>query len=116
MKDVKTMREILFKNQTSLKNRRRVICVSEKAESKEVTTRVHKVFIYVVGREVEAVEDIPAPVFSIIKHFNTKTKEEKFAFRVKGMFYVVQDSGYLVIHFCHSLRIDVARKSKISAS
>ena len=52
MKDVKTMREILFKNQTSLKNRRRVICVSEKAESKEVTTRVHKVFIYVVGREV----------------------------------------------------------------
>lgn len=110
------MREILFKNLTSLKNKRRVIVVSEKAENKDVHTHVHKVFIYVVGKEVETVEDIPAPVFSIVKHYHTKTKEEKFSFRVKGMFYVIKDQSFLMVHFCHSLRIDISRKAKVSAS
>ena len=109
------MREILYKNEISVKNRRRVIFVSEKSENKNVLTRVHKIFIYVVSKEVEAVEDVPAPVFSIIKHFNTKTKEEKFSFRVKGIFYIVKEKSFLTVHFCHSLRIDVIPKAIISA-
>ena len=109
---VKCMREILFKNLTSLKNRRRVISVWEKSESKQTMTRVHKAFIYRITQEVDTITDLPAPVFFIIKHFNTQTKEEKFSFRVKGVFYVVKNSGFLMVQFCHSLRIDIIPKVK----
>ena len=110
------MREILYKNLTSLKNKRRVIFVSEKTENKDVLTRIHKVFIYVVTKEVNTLEDLPAPVFCITKNYNTKTKEEKFSFRVKGIFYVSKNKRYLMIHFCHSLRVDISRKSKVYSS
>lgn len=108
------MREILYKNETSVKNRRRVIFVSEKSESKKVLTRVHKVFIYVVSKEMEGVGEAPAPVFSIVKHFNSKTKEEKFSFRVKGTFYIIKEESYLPVHFCHSLRIDITPKAVVT--
>ena len=109
------MREILYKNETSLKNRRRVIFVSEKSENKNALTRIHKVFIYVVAKEVEAVDEITAPIFSIIKQYNSKTKEEKFSFRVKGTFYIVKENKFLMVHFCHSLRIDITPKVIVSA-
>ena len=113
---VAPMKEVLYKNQTSTKNKRRVIFVSEKSENKDTITHIHRTFIYVVAKEVDAPGDLPAPVFHIVKHYNTKTKEEKFSFRVKGIFYVIREKSFLLIHFCHSLRVDVARKSKAATA
>ena len=109
------MREVLYRNLTSLKNKRKVISVSDKSENKNISTHIHRTFIYVVSNEVEAVEDLPAPVFCITKNFNTKTKEEKFSFRVKGIFYVTNDESFLRVNFCHSLRIDIIPKPKMTS-
>ena len=82
-KRVKPMREIMYKYLTSAENRRRVISVSDRSENKNAYTHVHRTFVYVVSKELESVEELPAPVFFITKHTNTKTREEKFFFRVK---------------------------------
>lgn len=109
---VAPMREIFYRNTTSLKNKRRIISLCDKSENKSASTRIHRTFIYVVSREVKEVADLPAPVFFITKNFNSKTKEEKFSFRVKGIFCVAGEAGFLTVHFCHSLRIDVTPKPK----
>lgn len=114
--EMSLVREIMYRNLTSAKNKRRVISVSEKSENKDVITRIHRAFIYIVSREVEAVEDLPAPVFFITKNYHTKTREEKFSFRVKGVFYVIKGNSFLMVHFCHSLRVDIIRKSKVYQS
>ena len=108
------MREILYKNLTSQKNGRRVIAVSETNESKDSFTHVHKSFIYLV-RKADKQEDSPiAPVFQIFKSFNTKTRDEKFYFRVKGIFYLAKEEIFYTVHFLHSLRIDITHKAKAS--
>jgi len=107
------MRQIMYKYLTSAENRRRVISVSDRSENKNAFTHVHRTFIYVVSKELESVEELPAPVFFITKHTNTKTRVEKFFFRVKGIFYVLRDNRYLLVHFCHSLRVDVVPKAAV---
>ena len=109
------MREISYKNLTSVKNRRRVISISEKSRNRECITRVQRIFIYIVGKNVDAIEELSQPVFHITKPYNTKTKEENFFFRVKGAFYITKHDKFLLVNFCHSLRIDILRKSKVSA-
>ena len=106
------MREILYKNLTSPKNGRRVISVHETNENKDCFTHVHKAFIYLVRKEEKQEESVPKPIFQIFKSFNTKTKAEKFSFRVKGIFYVVKDVSVYTVYFCHSLRIDITHKFK----
>ena len=110
------MREVLYKKHTSVKNRRRVIAICEKSENKDVITNIHRTFIYMVAGQVNEVEDLPSPVFQIIKNYNTKTKEEKFSFRVKGSFYVIRKEAFLLVHFCHSLKVDLLRKSIVPAT
>ncbi len=106
------MREIQYKNLTSPKNGRRVISVSEINQNKDCCTHVHKAFIYLARKEEKQQESVTQPVFHIFKSFNTKTKVEKFYFRVKGMFYVVKDIAVYTVYFCHSLRIDITHKAK----
>ncbi len=113
-KDVGTMREVLYKNRTSAKNKRRVFFVSEKSENDDTLTHIYRIFIYAAGGKVEKISDVPAPTFFITKHRDTKTKEEKFLFRVKGLFYLAQEGHLTAIHFCHSLRIDIIRKPEIT--
>ena len=111
------MRTILYKHLTSLKDRRRIISVSDRSENKKVSTHIHRTFVYVVSKEeMESVTELPAPVFQITKHYNTHTLEEKFFFRVKGIFYILREDRYLLVHFCHSLRVDVVPKEAASVS
>ena len=108
------MKEIMYKNRTSAKNKRRVLFVSEKSENKSVFTHVYRIFIYAVGEEMESIPDLPAPTFFITKHRDSKAKEEKFLFRVKGLFYLIKGERYVMVNFCHSLRIDIVQKEKVS--
>ncbi len=110
------MREILYKNETSEKNKRRVICVSEISESESYLTRVRRTFIYIIEKAMESQESLSHPVFHITKFFNTKTKTEKFSFRIKGTFYIIKETGSVKINFNHALRIDVVPKSKVHQS
>ncbi len=107
------MRTIEYKKRHSLKHRRKVISMNENIEDKDCKTRVHKSFVYLVAPAAEVREALPAPQIYIRKRFNSKTKEENFAFKVKGAFYMTRDRGVLKVDFCHALRISIVWKNKI---
>ena len=104
------MREILYKNLTSAKKGRRAISVCERSQSKDCSTRVQRTFVYVIRSGVLSRKELSQPVLHIVKTFNTKTRIERFYFRMKGIFYVIQNDRFLEVNFCHSLRIDVVPK------
>ena len=101
------MREILYKNLTSIKKRRRVIFVSERSENKDYKTQTSKTFVYFVKRELQKNIQTTQPIFYITKFFNSYTQEEKFILRVKGTFFVIRPQGFQEITFCHSMRIHI---------
>ncbi|MFA5059004.1 MAG: hypothetical protein WC676_00040 [Candidatus Omnitrophota bacterium] len=110
VKEKADMREILCKSLTSVKNKRRVLYVSERTEDKKSITRVHKVFIYLVKKIATTREELPEPILQIVKTCDTKTKEETICYRVKGGFYVVNNDQFLEVIFCHSLRVEIVPK------
>ncbi len=106
------MREILYRKKQSLKTRRKIISLSERAEDTECRTHVRKSFVYIVTKVTEVKETLAQPEVFVKKAFNTKTKEENFSFRVKGSFYMNRDRVLFKIDFCHSLRIRIVWKTK----
>ena len=104
------MRRILYKKMTSLENRSKAISVSENSEDKECKTRVKKSFLYFVKPDVQIEAHVTPPEIFIKKSYDTKTKEERFSFRVKGYFFINRDQCYYQVNFCHSLNIHITWK------
>ncbi len=107
------MKEVLYRNATSLPKGRKAIFISEKCEDKECRTYVRKSFVYLVSPEMRVCQPANAPDIHIRKAYNSKTKEEKFTFRIKGYFYITKDFSVLKVRFCHSLKIKILWKSKL---
>ena len=99
------MREVLYKKQQSLAKKRKVISICESSEEKDYKTRVRKNFIYVVTKERQVNPNVVEPHIYITKQINSRTKEEKFFFRVKGAFYMAQEDCVFKVDFRHSLNI-----------
>ena len=98
---------------TSLLNRSKAISVSESSEDKECKTYVRKNFVYIVSPDVDAQEEIAQPDIFIKKSYDSKTKEERFSFRVKGSFFITRERAFYKVSFCHSLNINITWKVKI---
>ncbi len=107
------MREILFKNMTSVKNRRKAISVVERAEDKECKTHVRKSFVYVITPELRVEQEASQPEIKIRKCYNSKTREEKFTFRVKGYFFISKELSFVRVNFSHTLKINIHWKTKV---
>ena len=105
------LREILYRSHKSIKNKRRSISVTERCENAQSSTRVRKILVY----KISSMDNVPAleePVVFVTKMCDTKTKRERFIFRVKGMFYVTEHDDSFIINFCHSLLVDIVPKAK----
>ena len=99
---------------TSLLNRSKAISVSETSEDKECKTYVRKNFVYIVSPDVEPQEQtINPPDIYIKKSYDSKTKQERFSFRVKGSFYITRERAFYKVSFCHSLTINITWKLKV---
>lgn len=107
------MRTIEYKKRHSLKHHRKVICINEHNEDKDCKTHVHKSFVYVVRTAEDTNTPLKEPHIFIRKRFNSKAKQEHFAFKVKGAFYMSRDRGLFKVDFCHALRIAIDWKDKI---
>src|ERR1035441_4086648 len=81
------MRDIFHKTSAILHGRGKVITLREHAEEKECVSDVRKNFIY-VATEAQSEEAQSIPRVHIKKFFDSVTRDEKFSFRVKGVFYV----------------------------
>ena len=106
------MKNILYKKKQSAHSRRKIVSICECSEDKECKTYVRKNFLYIVTKEEEAEDDLSVPQVFIKKAIDTKNREEKFSFRVKGCFYTSRDRINFKVRFCHSLKIRITWKTK----
>ena len=107
------MKDILFKKVSDLKKRTKLLSISQHSEDKECKTHVQKSFVYMIS-PVEETDPQPShPQVYITKSVNTKTKVEHFCFEVKGSFYLSYNRSLMKVRFHHTLKIDIAWKTKI---
>jgi vacuolar-type H+-ATPase subunit E/Vma4 len=106
------MKQLLHTSRTAFQNHVKIIKIVEKAEDQECLTKVRKTFVYVVSGAMEE-EKLPEPQIKIRKSFDTKTREEKFSFRIKGGIYVNHNRRLLRVDYSHTLKINLKWKSKV---
>ena len=108
------MRDILHKTTSVLQGRGKVISLREHTDEKECITDVRKNFIY-LAQEADSEEIQSIPQVHIKKSFDSVSRDEKFAFRVKGFFYVNHSRRLMKVDYCHTLRINLHWKVKVSS-
>jgi hypothetical protein len=107
------MRDILHKTMAILHGRGKVITLRDHAEEKECVTDVRKNFIY-LATEAQSEEKPSTPRVHIRKFFDSVSRDERFSFRVKGAFYVNHNRRLMKVDYCHTLRINLHWKAKVT--
>ena len=107
------MKEILHKTRNTLDQRAKIISILENSEDQNCVTNIRKNFVYVVSPEEQEAGEAPQPDIEIKKSFDTKTRDEKFAFRIKGTFFVNRHRRIVKVDYCHSLKIHLHWKTKV---
>lgn len=100
------MRDLLFRNLTSLDRKRKVLASSEIFDKSGVRTVVRRHFAYMV-KELPAGTELEKqpPYLFIFKEKNTRERAEKFFCRMKGSVYAASEGRMYLITFMHSLKI-----------
>lgn len=102
------MRDLVFKNLTSLDKRRKILWASETINEDGILTKIHKYLIFIVKEsKKEDIHSTPQPEIYVIKHRDTREKIEKLQIKMKGSIYCFSKQKYFYITFCHTLKIDL---------
>jgi len=107
------MKEMLHKTREAFHKRVKIVTIEENSEDKECVTNVRKDFVYVVCAAEEESTQNDQPQIQIRKSFDTKTRSEKFAFKIKGSFFVNKNRRIFRVLYCHALKIDLLWKVKV---
>lgn len=113
------MRDILFKNLTSLDHHRRDIFLSEAFVDNGVATKTEKHFVYLVRdhtylddpQEFEswikkyASKGPHLKDLSVLKIYDSKTGEERFEVKVVGTLYILREHDIFNIEFTQTFKI-----------
>lgn len=99
------MRELLFKNLTSLEKRRKIVASSEIVDNQGVRSIIRRHFVYVVKEIKDGWAQRPRPYLYVLREHNNKNQRERFFCRLKGSVYVVSNGRLFLILFMHSLKI-----------
>jgi vacuolar-type H+-ATPase subunit E/Vma4 len=107
------MKQVLHTSRAAFHNRAKIIKIVESSEDQECSTKVRKTFVYVLSAVVDESEKLPDPQIKIRKSFDTKTREEKFSFRIKGGIYLNHNRRLVRVDYSHTLRINLKWKTKV---
>jgi len=102
------MRDLLFRNLTSLDRKRKILSSSEIFDKSGVRTIVRRHFMYIVKEVQDQEVTRQSPCLFILKHRDTQKRTEKFFCRMKGSVYAVSQGKVYMITFMHSLKITLA--------
>ncbi len=114
------MRDILYKNLTSIDHHRRDVFLSEAFEQDGVTTRTEKHFIYNIRDHAllnkpenlglwvkKHVEHVPRlKDLSVLKSYDSKSGEERFEVRIIGELYILREQDIFSIDFLQIFKIN----------
>ncbi|MCM8780880.1 MAG: hypothetical protein NC908_03030 [Candidatus Omnitrophica bacterium] len=106
------MRDLVFKNLTSMDKRRRIIASSEVMERQGIRSIIRRHLVYII-KEIskDAPLKRPTPYLYILRERNTKEKRERFFCRIKGSIYIINNARLYLIVFAHSLNISLVGTS-----
>lgn len=118
------MREILFKNLTSITSRKKDILLKEISEKDGVVARTERRCFYFI-KDVSPLDELdelqkwldshgeisPADKrsFHIMKEHNDELGEDKLSCKIHGTFYAVLNSAVYTIAFLHSFKVHFAK-------
>jgi len=101
------MRDLLFKNLTSLDKRRKILSTTETVDKQGVRSIVRRHFIYLV-REVVPGQFNPSPAtVNVFKEYKNKEQTGKFFCKIKGSVYATSNGRYFMVFYSHSLKISL---------
>lgn len=106
------MKKMTINRQMDAKNHAKKVAISHNSEDAESKTQVSKSFQYTVSRNVVENPVAEAPQVHIKKAFDSKNKQEKFNFQVKGYFFMKHKGELVKVNFHHALDIKITWKSK----
>ncbi len=111
------MRDLIFKNLTSLNKQRRILASSEIVDKKGVRSIIHRHFVCIIKEVNPALAcksgvkanqvSRPAPYLYVLRKQNSKDQEEKFFCRIKGSICAIINGRLFLIFFMHSLKISL---------
>lgn len=122
------MREVLFKNLTSIQSRKKDILLKEVFERDGVVARTERRSFYFIKdvnnlhsdeeleRWANSQEDRKEPIkrrLHIMKEHNDALGIDKFICKIFGIFYAVVGKDIYTIAFLHSFKINFAKNSLI---
>ncbi len=102
------MRDLLFKNSTSIAHKRKTLSCSEVFDSEGIRTIVRRHFIYIVHELEKQPTEQKQPYLSILKIQDTKNKKQHFFCKLKGSVCASFNNKIYLIEFMHSLVINLA--------
>lgn len=108
------MRDLLYKNLTSVDRSRRLIASSEITDKEGVHSVVRRHFSCMI-KQVEKADVVkPAPYLYVLKERNTREKREHFFCKIKGSLLTVNKEKLFLIVFVHTLSIQLTATEKLS--
>lgn len=120
------MREVIFKNLTSVQSRKKDILLKEVFERNGIKARTERRSFYFIKdvnhlesdeelrKWVSSQADVNAPVkrhFHIMKVHNDNLGTDRFLCKILGIFYAVVDRDVYTIAFLHSFKINFLNTS-----
>lgn len=99
------MRNLLFKNLTSLEKQRKIVASSEIVDKQGIRSIIKRRFIYIVKEIKEEPGPEPVPSLYVLKERSHKEQREKFFCRIKGSTYLFNKGRLFLVIFLHSLKV-----------
>ncbi len=101
------MRDLLFKNLTSLDRKKKVLACAEIIDNAGIRTIVRRHFIYVAKEISKQQVAKESPYLMVIKIKDSKRKIERFFCKMKGSLVASYNSRLYHIKFMHTLNISL---------
>lgn len=108
------MRDLLYRNLTSVDRRRKVISSSEISDKEGVHSVVRRHFVWMIKPVDNANLEKPAPYLYALKERNSLEKREHFFCKVKGSLLAVNKEKLFLVIFSHTLSIQLTTSKKLS--
>lgn len=101
------MRDLLFKNLTSVNKKRKIVSSSEIMDKEGTRTVIKRHFVYII-REVDNNAAKPLPSVYVLKERDTRQESEKFFCKLKNSVYALHNDKLYIILFMHTLKISLS--------
>lgn len=108
------MRNLLFKNLTSVSRGRKIVASSEIMDKEGVHSVIHRHFACTIKQVDSSSITKPAPYLYILKEKKLKEKKEHFFCKVKGSFLALNQGKLLLIQFIHTLNVELTASANLS--